>query len=101
MVPTYLQKQKELLRITHLKALRDAYTDMQSGRNSRLSQVIQNVPELNTGNDTYSNGDKLEELSLSGIFNLSNQLLSNYNPLKKASTDMSDILSKTNVTKWG
>lgn len=97
--PILSPEAKELLRVTHLKALRDAYTDMQSGRNSRLSQVIQNVPDLNTGNDVYSNGDKLEELSLSGIFNLSNQLLSNYNPLKKASTDMSNILVKQMLLK--
>ncbi|MFM2488795.1 AAA family ATPase [Enterococcus avium] len=31
--PTLSQEAKELLRVTHLRALRDAYSDMQSGRN--------------------------------------------------------------------
>ncbi|PIC98527.1 ATP-dependent endonuclease [Sporosarcina sp. P29] len=92
--PSLSPEAKEILRVTHLKALRDAYSDMQSGRNSRLSQVTQNIPELNVGNNKYESGDNLEDLSLIGIFNLSNQLLANYIPLTNASSQMTDILQK-------
>ena len=34
---------KELLRTTYLRALRDAYSEMQSGKRSRLSQIMQHV----------------------------------------------------------
>lgn len=97
--PTLSQEAKELLRVTHLRALRDAYSDMQSGRNSRLSQVMQNIPNLNAGRDTYTEDSELDELSLTGIFNLSNQLLSDYAPLKSASQKMSDILDKKMLLK--
>lgn len=97
--PTLSQEAKELLRVTHLRALRDAYSDMQSGRNSRLSQVMQNIPNLNAGRDTYTEDSELDELSLTGIFNLSNQLLSDYVPLKRASQKMSDILDKKMLLK--
>ncbi|MBO0480998.1 ATP-dependent nuclease [Candidatus Enterococcus courvalinii] len=97
--PTLSQEAKELLRVTHLRALRDAYSDMQSGRNSRLSQVMQNIPNLNAGRDTYTEDSELNELSLTGIFNLSNQLLSDYVPLKRASQKMSDILDKKMLLK--
>lgn len=97
--PTLSQEAKELLRVTHLRALRDAYSDMQSGRNSRLSQVMQNIPNLNAGRDTYTEDSELNELSLTGIFNLSNQLLSDYVPLKRASQKMSDILDKRMLLK--
>ncbi|ASF27924.1 hypothetical protein WV34_03695 [Bacillus amyloliquefaciens] len=92
--PSLSPEAKELLRVTHLKALRDAYSDMQSGRNSRLSQVIQNLPNLNVGNDEYETGDDPKKLSLIGIFNLSNQLLTDYEPLKKANSQMSTILQR-------
>ena len=38
---------RELLRVTYLRALRDAYSDMQSGKHSRLSQIVHNISGLN------------------------------------------------------
>lgn len=49
---------RELLRITYLKALRDAYSDMQSGKHSRLSQIIHNIPKLTEGENEYQ--DKMD-----------------------------------------
>ena len=97
--PTLVPEARELLRVTHLKALRDAYSDMQSGRNSRLSRVIQNLSNVNEGKDEYESGDQLESLSILGILNLSNQLLTEYKPLKDASSQMTDILAQQMLLK--
>lgn len=83
---------KELLRVTYLKALRDATRELQSGRNSRLSQVFQSVPNINSGEEKHEDGDILEDLSLSGIFNLTNSLIKNYEPLENANTKISNII---------
>lgn len=83
---------RELLRVTYLRALRDAYSDMQSGRNSRLSQIVQSIPNLNSGTGEYTEGMDLNELSITGIADLSNKLLSEHPALKKANQDVTSIL---------
>lgn len=83
---------RELLRVTYLRALRDAYSDMQSGRNSRLSQIVQSIPNLNSGTGEYTEGMDLNELSITGIADLSNKLLSKHPALKKANQDVTTIL---------
>jgi len=83
---------RELLRVTYLRALRDAYSDMQSGRNSRLSQIVQSIPNLNSGTGEYTEGMALNELSITGIADLSNKLLSEHPALKKANQDVTSIL---------
>lgn len=83
---------RELLRVTYLKALRDAYNDMQSGRNSRLSQIVQSIPNLNSGINRYTEGMSLDELSITGIADLSNKLLSEHAALKQANVDVTTIL---------
>mgnify|MGYP002409810035 CR=1 FL=1 len=90
---------RELLRITYLQALRNAYSDMQSGRHSRLSQIVQNISFLNEGKDEYAAGMNLQELSLVGIANLSNQLLSEYHALKTINKNMTDILTQQMLLK--
>ncbi|EEO1895507.1 AAA family ATPase [Listeria monocytogenes] len=90
--PALSPESREILRVTYLRALRDAYSDMQSGRNSRLSQVVQNIPDILKGESDLKEGVKLEELSLIGIFNLSNNLLADYPALKKIKEQMTDIL---------
>lgn len=92
--PSPAVEAKELLRITYLRALRDAYSDMQSGRHSRLSQIVQNIPSLGDGKSEYEEGMDLNELSLVGIANLSNKLLSEYPALKTVNQNMTEILSK-------
>lgn len=83
---------RELLRVTYLRALRDAYSDMQSGRNSRLSQIVQSIPNLNSGTGEYTEGMDLNELSITGIADLSNKLLSEHPALQKANQDVTSIL---------
>lgn len=90
---------RELLRVTYLKALRDAYSDMQSGRNSRLSQIIQSIPNLNNGTGEYVDGMNLNELSITGIGDLSNKLLSEHPALKKANQDVTTILQDKMLLK--
>lgn len=91
--PTLPIEAKELLRVTYLRPLRDAYSNMQSGRNSRLSQVIQGIPNLNEGEAEYTPGMDLSHLSITGIANLSNKLLSEHPKLKKANEDIGSIIS--------
>lgn len=87
---------RELLRVTFLKALRDSYSDMQSGRHSRLSQVFQNL-DLSTGENRFSEGIDLNSLSLAGIADLTNELLQNHPDLKKIEGQISDILCQKMV----
>lgn len=93
--PTFVAEARELFRATYLKPLRDAYMDMQAGRGSRLSQVVKQVPNLDQGDSEYSMGSDISNLSLTGIFDLTNQLLENFQPLVSANTQMNDILTQT------
>ena len=90
---------RELLRVTYLRALRDAYSDMQSGRNSRLSQIVQSIPNLNIGTGEYTEGMELNKLSISGIADLSNKLLLEHPALKKANLDVTNILQNKMLLK--
>ncbi|MFT8878620.1 MAG: AAA family ATPase [Oenococcus sp.] len=84
---------RELFRVTYLKPLRDAYSDMQSGRNSRLSQIIQQIPDINLGEDNPNVADNNLNLSLIGIFDLINSLLQHYRPLQDTNTEIENILT--------
>jgi len=78
---------RELLRVTYLRPLRDAYNNMQSGRNSRLSQILQGIPNLNDGISEYTPEMDLDNLSLTGIADLSNKLLANHPKLKNTNSE--------------
>lgn len=97
--PSPASEAKELLRATYLRALRDAYSEMQSGRHSRLSQIIQNIPTIKKGNDTYLEGMNLHDLSLAGITDLSNHLIAKHPALKTVTEDMTTILSDQMLLK--
>lgn len=97
--PAPSSEARELLRITYLRALRDAYSDMQAGRHSRLSQIIQNISGLNQGEHEYQDGTDITNLSLIGIANLSNRLLASHPALKSINDDMTAILSKQMLLK--
>lgn len=88
------QEARELLRTTYLHPLRDAYSEMRSGKNSRLSRVMQNISSIDTGNDRYDYGDDLDKLSLLGIANLSNYLLSNHKTLREINLEMTKIIKE-------
>lgn len=97
--PAPSSEARELLRITYLRALRDAYSDMQAGRHSRLSQIVQNIPGLNQGESEYQEGMDINNLSLVGITNLSNRLLAAHPALKSINDNMTEILSKQMLLK--
>lgn len=85
---------KELLKVTYLKPLRDAHAQMRSGRNSRLAQIMSCVPNLNSGENKYIEGMDIKNLSLSGIFDLSNYLLANHQQIKTINEGISNIINK-------
>lgn len=90
---------RELLRVTYLRPLRDAYSNMQAGKSSRLSQIIQGIPNLNEGDSEFTPGMDLSRLSLTGIADLSNKLLSEHPKLKKANDDIGDIIASKMLLK--
>lgn len=85
---------RELLRVTYLKPLRDAYIQMKSGRNSRLAQILSTVPDLNAGIKEYAEGINLNELSLTGIFDLSNHLLAHHRKIKEVNKAIDEVLKR-------
>lgn len=97
--PTLSAEARELLRVTYLRALRDAYSEMQSGRKSRLSQIIQNIPRLNEGKNLLTDGVDLKELSLVGIVNLSNDLLENHPAIQSINDKLTSTLEKQFLLK--
>lgn len=92
--PSLPVEARELLRATYLRPLRDSYSNMQAGRNSRLSQIIQGIPGIGEGISEYTEDTKLEELSISGIASLSNSLLANHPKLKQANDSLGSIMNK-------
>lgn len=92
--PTPSSEARELLRVTYLRALRDAYTDMQSGRHSRLSQIMQHVANMDQGTNGYVEAMDLSQLSIVGIVNLANELLAKHKALAEVTESMTKILSE-------
>ncbi len=90
---------RELLRVTYLRPLRDAYSNMQSGRNSRLSQIMMGIPDLNQGSADYTPEMDLHALSLTGIADLTNKLLANHPTLKNTNKDIISILTDKMLLK--
>lgn len=70
--PTFEASVRELLSSAYLRPLRDAAREMSSGRGSRLSQILANVPEISQG-DAFDENALLDdptavgELSLLGL----------------------------------
>lgn len=90
---------RELLRTTYLHALRDTYSEMSSGKNSRLSRVMQNVSSIDIGKNIYDQGDNLEDLSILGIANLSNDLLAKHKVLNEINVEMTNIIKEKMLLK--
>jgi putative ATP-dependent endonuclease of OLD family len=93
---------RELLRVTYLQPLRDAYRNMQAGRHSRLSQIIQGIPNVNAGVSQATSGMKLEDfnkLSLTGIADLSNKLLSEHSGIKNIVTEINSAMTSKLLLK--
>lgn len=90
---------RELLRTTYLRALRDSYSEMQSGKRSRLSQIMQHVSAIDSGDDVYVDGNDIHDLSIVGIADLSNTLLSNHSALQQINNEMTTILQQKMLLK--
>lgn len=90
---------RELLRITYLRALRDAYGEMQAGKHSRLSQIMQHVSAIDCGDDEYEDGKDIHKLSIAGIAELSNMLLENHSALETINNEMTSILQQKMLLK--
>lgn len=84
---------RELIRVTYLRPLRDAHSEMRSGRNSRLAQIIRNLSGADCGVDRYVEGQEFKDLSLVGIANLSNDLLANNQYLGSINERLTEILN--------
>lgn len=91
--PAPASEARELLRTTYLRPLRDAYTNMQAGKGSRLSQVLSGVPNLNDGIQEYSDSVELSALSLTGIADLSNKLIESHSKIKSVNQTISNTLT--------
>lgn len=90
---------KELLRTTYLRALRDAYSEMQSGKRSRLSQIMQHVSVVDQGENEYQEGKDIHRLSIAGIADLSNKLLAHHPALDSINREMTTILQEKMLLK--
>lgn len=98
--PQPFPEARERLRATYLKPLRDSYSDLQSGKSSRLSKIIQNIPNITKGEAKFEKGKtKLEDLSLIGIADLSNQLLEGHHVLGRISKEFDKILNNRMLLK--
>lgn len=90
---------RELLRTTYLRALRDSYSEMQAGKHSRLAQIMQHVSAIDSGDDVYVDGNDIHKLSIAGIADLSNTLLSNHSALEQINGEMTAILQQKMLLK--
>ena len=90
---------RELLRTTYLRALRDSYSEMQAGKHSRLAQIMQHVSAVDSGDDVYVDGNDIHNLSIAGIADLSNTLLSNHSALEQINSEMTAILQQKMLLK--
>lgn len=88
--PILHQHCRSLLAATYLRPLRDAERKLSSGRNSRLSMVlnaldgVDNGNTFDPGNDSLASFDakKIEQLGLLGLGDYFNKLLENHNHIK-------------------
>lgn len=97
--PSPSAEARELLRATYLRALRDAYSEMQAGRHSRLSQIMQHISVVDQGVDEYEEGIDIHNLSIAGIADLSNTLLAKHPALDSINEEMTTILQEKMLLK--
>lgn len=97
--PSPSAEARELLRATYLRALRDAYSEMQAGRHSRLSLIMQHISVVDQGVDEYEEGIDIHNLSIAGIADLSNTLLAKHPALDSINEEMTTILQEKMLLK--
>lgn len=81
--PAFVQEARELLRATYLQPLRDAENALKASKNSRFSQVLRKIPEIKKGKDSVNRG-KEHKLSIAGILEFADELLSKHPGIKDA-----------------
>lgn len=90
--PQFDQPAKVLLCATYLRPLRDAERAMSAGRGSRLSQVLQHTKEVKEHGDDYDHEKgpptDLATLSILGIGDFANALLSNHKGVQSAALNL-------------
>ena len=86
--PQFDQQAKSFLSATYLRPLRDAERAMSSGRGSRLSQILQYTNEVKNYGQPYDHAkgppDDLNTLSVLGIGDFANALLSSHKGVQGA-----------------
>ncbi|MGT3289618.1 ATP-dependent nuclease [Yersinia enterocolitica] len=83
----------ELLKVTYLKPLRDAETELTPGYRSRLAQILQGLKEFERKHD--DDGNKIKH-KLEDILNSSNEEISNYLDSVKLGKDEKSIVESVN-----
>ena len=90
---------KQLIASAYLKPLRDAEHEMSPGRNSRLSRVLNEFPDIKTGTEIDlaklpSDIETIEALSLSGLSGYLRYLVNRHSGISTAKSSInSDYLS--------
>lgn len=91
------QNARSLLSTTYLKPLRDAEREMSAGRGSRLSQILLNSNGINnSGKGGFSsetppkNTEEIKELSVLGLGDYTNQLISQHQDISKARENLDE-----------
>ncbi|UXN33356.1 ATP-dependent endonuclease [Glutamicibacter sp. M10] len=94
---------KNLLACAYLRPLRDAEREMSSGRNSRLSQVLNKFPDISSG-DTLDPKNLpgsisgIESLSLAGLSDYIRYLVNRHDGVNAATTSINaDYLSELSL----
>ena len=96
--PYFDSQSKALLSTTYLKPLRDAAHALTSGRDSRLSQVLQFTKEVCDYGEDYDHDkgapDDLSTLSILGIGDLTNTLLRDHRGIRDAREKLNNNVLK-------
>lgn len=85
--PQFESETRERLCATYLRPLRDAERSMSAGRGSRLSEILENTPGIDQGNEYDHNSDPPQDhgkLSIVGIGDLADDLLNRHVGVKSA-----------------
>ena len=91
--PTLDVEARELLRATYLRPLRDAKREMSAGRRSRLSQILENTPEVVKEGSEFDVKTPLKapaDLSVLGVGDFASHLLSTHDGITAAKTRLNE-----------
>lgn len=78
------------LNATYLHALRNANDEMKAGKNSRLSNILRSINGIDEGNEYVDKNSNIDNLSLSSIISLMNDLISSNDKIKSVNKEITD-----------